>query len=104
MTTTVVRYHARPERADENEALIRHVFDELTSRRPEGVRYTVYRLADDTFVHIVEVVDGGDDTGLTSLPAFNRFTADINERVTGAPHAQPAAKLGSYHERRSADA
>lgn len=101
MNTTVVRYQARPERADENEALVRAVIDELSSRRPDGVRYRVYRLADNTFVHIVETDDGTADTALTSLPAFARFAATINERVTGAPDAQPAARIGRYGERRS---
>lgn len=96
MTTTVVRYHARPERADENEALVRDVLDELTGRRPDGLRYHAYRLADDSFVHIIETDDGTDDTTLTSLPAFGRFATTITERVTGGPHAQPATKIGSF--------
>lgn len=104
MTTTVVRYQAHPERADENEALIRDVLDQLTSRRPDGLRYSVYRLADSTFVHIVETDDGVDDTALTSLPAFALFTGDIDRRVTDAPQAQPAARIGSYDGRRSVNA
>jgi hypothetical protein len=36
MKTTVVRYQAKPEMADENQRLVEAVFDELAEREPEG--------------------------------------------------------------------
>lgn len=96
MTTTVVRYQTRSERADDNEALIRDVVDALTGQQPDGLRYTVYRLADDTSVHIVETDEGSDDTALTGLAAFERFTGTIRERLAGGPVAQLAVRIGSY--------
>ena len=54
MKTTVVRYQAKPERADENQKLIEAVFAELEERQPEGFTYKVFRLDDGvSFIHVV---------------------------------------------------
>ena len=59
MKWTLVRYRAKPERADENQRLSAAVFDELKDKAPAGLRYAVFRLPDDTFVHIAMSDDGG---------------------------------------------
>lgn len=94
MPTTVVRYHARPDRADENAALIEKVMAELAETRPAGLSYRVFRLEDDTFVHVAAVT--GEDNPLLASPAFRAFTADIADRVQAAPVALPATLVGAY--------
>ena len=37
--TKVIRYKTKPERADENERLVRAVFAELATNEPEGLHY-----------------------------------------------------------------
>ncbi len=50
----VVRYQTKPDRADENQALIEKVFEDLEARQPEGFTYKVFRLEDGvSFVHVV---------------------------------------------------
>src|SRR5262245_41278778 len=51
MHGTLVRYRAKPERAEENQQLIENVFAELHAKSPEGIRYLALRLGDGTFVH-----------------------------------------------------
>ena len=54
MTATVVRYQAKPDRADENQQLIEAVFADLAAREPQGFTYQVFRLEDGvSFVHVV---------------------------------------------------
>ena len=54
MKATVVRYQAKPERADENQRLIEAVFAELDEREPDGFTYEVFRLEDGvSFVDVV---------------------------------------------------
>ena len=36
--TVIVRYKTKADRADENEGLVRQIFDELTATAPDGVR------------------------------------------------------------------
>jgi hypothetical protein len=100
MPTTVVRYQTKTDRADENHSLIAAVFEELRIHQPEGLRYTSVRLADGSFIHIVDVDEGSDDGGLTALGAFGRFAEDVSDRVLDGPDVQPAVLIGSYgHER-----
>ncbi len=98
MTSTVVRYQAKPERADENQRLIEAVFAELEQREPNGFTYKVFRLEDGvSFVHVVVEHDDVDDPdSLQDVPAFQAFVADIAERCTIAPVAMGATIVGGY--------
>ena len=86
MTTTVVRYAAKPERADENQALIEAVFAELEERQPEGFTYKVFRLDDGvSFIHVVIEHDIDQPDSLQAVPAFQAFVAGIAERCDVPP-------------------
>ena len=90
----VIRYTAQPDKADENERLIRAVFAELKEAAPDGVRYATLRLAGGTFVHIVEVADGAEP--LTALKAFQTFQSGIKDRVAAPPQFSEATLVGNY--------
>ena len=93
--TKVVRYKTKPERADENEQLVRRVFAELATERPEGLQYAVFRLEDGaSFVHVA-VLDGQDNP-LTTSPTFSEFQAGINERCLDGPAPSDASVIGNY--------
>jgi hypothetical protein len=96
MTVTVVRYQAKPDRADENQGYIEKVYAELDATQPEGLRYMTLRLADGTFVHVgvVETEDGTSPLG--SVTAFGAFTAGVGERAEAPPVAMEATVVGSY--------
>jgi hypothetical protein len=94
-TIKIVRYTTAPEHADTNEQLVRDVFAELATTRPEGLRYATFRLDDQvSFVHIA-VLDG-EDNPLTTSAAFAAFQAGIADRCTTAPAATDADLIGSY--------
>jgi hypothetical protein len=91
----VVRYEAREDAVEHHQLLIKQVFEELNSRDPGGVRYTVLRVTDGLgFVHIA-VFDGEADP-LTESSAFQAFQHGIDERLKGAPTVTAAAVIGSY--------
>jgi hypothetical protein len=94
----VVRYQTKPHRADENQALIEKVFEDLEQRQPEGFTYKVFRLDDDvSFVHVViEHEDVADPDSLNDVPAFRAFTADIADRCEVPPVASRATVVGGY--------
>ena len=97
MGVNVVRYRTKPDRGDENQALIEQVFAELDANRPEGLRYASFRLADGvSFVHVAAVDTADGQNPLTSTPAFQAFTAGIAERCEEGPVAVPATLVGSY--------
>ena len=94
----VVRYQTKPERSDENQALIEKVFEDLDARQPEGFTYKVFRLEDGvSFVHVViEDEDVASPDSLSDIPAFQAFTADIADRCAVPPAASGATLVGGY--------
>ena len=98
MTATVVRYQAKPDRADENQQLIEAVFADLVQRQPEGFTYKVFRLEDGvSFVHVViEHDDVTDPDSLQDVPAFQAFVQDIADRCDVPPLAVGATVVGGF--------
>ena len=98
MTATVVRYQAKPDRADENQQLIEAVFADLDARQPDGFTYKVFRLEDGvSFVHVVIEHDDVDDPdSLQDVPAFQAFVKNIAERCDVPPLAMGATVVGGY--------
>ena len=98
MKATVVRYQAKPDRADENQRLIEAVFTDLDEREPEGFTYKVFRLEDGvSFVHVViEHDDVEKKDSLQDVPAFQAFVADIGERCDVPPLAMGATVVGGF--------
>lgn len=95
MKWTLVRYRAKPEQADENQRLSAAVFDELEQQRPAGLRYAVFRLPDDTFVHIAMSDDGA--RPLSSFESFRAFQKEIRERCAEPPQPAEPAIVGNYN-------
>ena len=97
MKATVVRHQAKVDRADENQALIEAVFDDLEERQPEGFTYKAFRLEDGvTFVHVVVEHDVDSPDSLQAVPAFQAFVADIADRCDVPPLAMGASIVGGY--------
>jgi hypothetical protein len=96
MSSSMVRYKVRPDRADENEALVRAVYEELARKRPDGLRYATFRLPDGvSFMHVVIETD---EPGriLNDVAAFTAFVTDIASRCDEPPVATEIALVGSY--------
>jgi hypothetical protein len=94
----VTRYSMRSaEEADENQRRIEGVFAELVATSPDNVSYLVFRLADDSFVH-VSFHDHGEDEAnpIASTAAFAHFQDGHAERREGAVDQQQATLVGAY--------
>jgi hypothetical protein len=96
MQRTVVRYKTKPEQAEENARLIDKVFQELRTRAPNGVRYLVLRLRDDTFVHFSTVDTEDGVSPIPRLEAFGPFQSGIKERCVEPPQWSDATIVGNY--------
>jgi len=99
MKNTIVRYRLKPARVQENEKLVRAVYEQLHERKPAGFRYVTYKLEDGvTFIHVaISEADG--KSPLSDLPAFKSFQADINDRCEELPVGNHAGEIGSYRIR-----
>jgi hypothetical protein len=90
----VVRYRTRPDAADDNERLIKAVFEELAVVKRGGIRYFAFRADETTFVHTA--VFDSDANPLEDLPAFRAFTSGIASRCEEPPASMAGRLVGSY--------
>ena len=94
MKRTLIRYKTRPETTEQNQHLIEAVFTELQAKSPAGLRYMTLRLADGSFVHLVESGDG--DNPLPAMDAFRAFQSGVRERCVEPPQFSEATVVGNY--------
>jgi hypothetical protein len=88
----MVRYRVKPDRAADNEELVRAVYDELARIAPDGFRYMTNALEDGvSFVHIAE-----GDFALGQLESFGRFREGIADRCDEPPVTTELREIGSY--------
>lgn len=93
----LIRYKVKADRAEENEALVRAVYEELASLRPEGLRYATFKFSDGvSFVHIASVETADGSNPLADVAAFARFQEGIGERCAEAPVTVEIEEVGSY--------
>jgi hypothetical protein len=94
MKRVMVRYRVKPEHVDENERLVRAVYDELAAREPDGLRYATFKLDDGvTFVHLAF---HDDPNPLAGVAAFAEFQRGIRDRCDELPTVTEAEQIGSY--------
>jgi hypothetical protein len=97
MSVVVVRYKAKPDRADENQAFIEKVFAELDTSEPDGLRYMTLRLADGvSFVHVASVETQDGTNPLATTAAFQEFQREVAERCEEQPQVMGATVVGSF--------
>ena len=100
MGAVVVRYTTKPERADENQALVEKVFAELAESATPGIHYATFRLSDGvTFVHVARVDTEDGSNPLNTTAAFQAFVANIGDRCEEGqgPLALDASVVGSHN-------
>jgi hypothetical protein len=97
MSIAVVRYQTKPDRAEENQALIEKVFGQLDQEKPAGLHYAAFRLADGvSFVHVASIETDDGTNPLLATAAFKEFVGGINDRLDEGPFASEATVVGSY--------
>jgi hypothetical protein len=97
MKQVMVRYKVKPERAQENEELVRAVYAELQGSQPTGIRYATFQLDDGvSFVHLSSTETPDGHNPLPELEAFKAFLKDIGDRCDEAPVVTEVREIGSF--------
>jgi hypothetical protein len=99
MNKFIVQYKVKKDRAQENEDLIKKVFEELHKSAPAGVSYAVFKGLDGvSFFHIVTAKTKPADNPIPKLSAFKAFQAGIRERCAEPPVTTDLEEqsIGSY--------
>jgi hypothetical protein len=95
MRHVIVRYKVKKDRVSEHEALIRAVFEELSTSRPAGIHYAAYKQPDGvSFVHVARIE--AKENPLDSIAAFKAFTKAIGERCDEPPQTVELTVVGTY--------
>jgi hypothetical protein len=95
MKRFIIQYRVKPGRAEENETLVRAVFEELKRAAPKDTRYTCLKMDDGlSFAHIVETPDGAN--AISTLEAFKKFSAGIRDRLEAEPVQRHFSVVGAY--------
>jgi hypothetical protein len=91
----MVRYKVKPDRVEENERLVRAVYEELDGSDPGGLRYGTFKLDDGvSFVHLAATEEGRNP--LADVEAFQEFQRNIEERCDEPPVLTVLDQVGSY--------
>jgi hypothetical protein len=97
MRQVMVRYKVKPDRAAENEELVRAVYAELERTQPAGLRYATFQLEDGvSFVHISSLESEDGRNPLLEVEAFARFQEGIGDRCDEAPAVAQLREIGSF--------
>jgi hypothetical protein len=97
MSQVMVRYKVKPEHAEENERLVRAVYDELHRTKPSAMRYATFQLADGvSFVHLHSDESNDGSSALTELTAFKEFQQGIRDRCEEGPVVTELREIGSF--------
>lgn len=97
MKTVLVRYKTRDDKASENEALVRAMFEELRASRLAGIRYASFKLADGmSFIHFATIETADGSNPLASLASFKQFQQGLRDRCVEPPVALDLAPVDDY--------
>jgi hypothetical protein len=97
MSKVMVRYKVKSECAEENERLVRAVYEELARTAPAELRYATFCLEDGvSFVHLAsnETEDG--HSPLSAVKAFQEFVAGVSGRCVEPPVTSDLHEVGSF--------
>ncbi|HEY8624422.1 MAG TPA: hypothetical protein VIL82_00310 [Solirubrobacteraceae bacterium] len=97
MSKVMVRYKVKPERVQENEQLIRAVYEELQRTGPAGFHYATFKLDDGvSFAHVASDESEGGRNPLREVKAFQEFQKDVAERCSEPPVLSELEEVGSF--------
>jgi hypothetical protein len=97
MRQVMVRYKVKPERVEENEHLVRAVYDEIRRAVPAGLRYATFKLDDGvSFVHLAVTESENGGSPLSKVKAFQEFQKDIEDRTDEGPVVTELDLIGSF--------
>jgi hypothetical protein len=100
MGSSMVRYKLLPDRAVENETLVKAVYEQLNRERPDGLQYATFKLPDGvSFMHIVFETDQPGRI-LNEIAAFKVFAAEVESRCEEPPVVTELTVVGSYNMHR----
>ena len=93
----MVTYKVKPDRVEENEQLVRSVYEGLRQINDPDIHYATFKLNDgQTFVHIASFASMDKQPVLTQSEAFKAFQENLKDRCEIPPDSQKLNEVASY--------
>ena len=98
MERIMVTYKVKSERVEENEQLVKAVYEGLRQMNDPDIHYATFKLNDgQTFVHIASFASMDKQSILTESKAFKAFQENLKDRCEIPPNPQKLAKVDAYN-------
>jgi hypothetical protein len=96
MKQQLINYMVKPDKVEENVQLIQNVFKELKVARIHGLKYSVYKMGENVFVHIAQFETPDSQTAFMELDSFKAFRENISARQLEKPIVNPIVEIASF--------
>jgi hypothetical protein len=94
----LVTYKVKADRVQENEELVRAVYEELHHNKDPDAHYATFKLDDgQTFVHMAAFASEDKQPILTESNSFKAFQKNLGDRCEVPPNPQNLTEIGSHN-------
>jgi quinol monooxygenase YgiN len=98
MQRVMVTYKVKTDRVQENEELVKAVYEELRQNNDPDIHYATFRLDDgQTFIHIAAFASEDKRPILTESASFKAFQQNLGERCEVPPNPQKLNEVAAYN-------
>ena len=98
MERVLVIYKVKPDQVEENEELVKAVYDELRQINDSDIHYATFKLDDgQTFVHIASFAAEEKKPILTESGTFKAFQEGLKERCEVPPNPQRLNEVDTFN-------
>ena len=98
MERLMVTYKVKADRVEENEQLVKAVYEGLRQINDPDIHYATFKLNDgQTFVHIASFASMDKQPILTESKAFKTFQENLKDRCEIPPDPQKLNEIATYN-------
>ena len=98
MINVLVTYKVKSDRVEENEELVKAVYEELRQRNDPDIHYATFKLDDgQTFAHFAAFASPEKQAELTESKSFQAFRENLPTRCEVPPDPQKLNEIDSYN-------
>ena len=96
MKEQLINYMVKPDKVNENTELIQNVFKELQSTKIHGLKYSVYKMGANVFVHIAQFETPASQAAFRELASFKAFCKEISTREIEKPIVNTIVEIARF--------
>ncbi len=94
----MVTYKVKADKVEENESLVKAVYEELHQMKHPDIHYATFKIEDgQTFVHFAAFASDWGRQAFGESTAFKEFQREIKERCELPPNPQKLSEVGSFN-------